>query len=163
VTGAGFLLNDEMDDFTTDPGRPNLFGLIQGEANAVAPNKRMLSSMAPTLVLDATGDVRAVAGARGGPRIISATWQVVSNIIDFGMDAQHAVNAPRLHQQWQPDQVFLEQGGFFPEQIAGLESRGHHLEHVPDLASAPLILRDPTTGEWTGAPDPRRGGAAEGR
>jgi gamma-glutamyltranspeptidase/glutathione hydrolase len=163
VTGAGFLLNDEMDDFTTDPGRPNLFGLIQGEANAVAPNKRMLSSMAPTLVLDAAGDVRAVAGARGGPRIISATWQVVSNIIDFGMDAERAVNAPRVHQQWQPDKVALEEGGFLPEQIAGLEGRGHHLDFVPDLASSPLILRDGTTGEWTGAPDPRRGGSAEGR
>jgi gamma-glutamyltranspeptidase / glutathione hydrolase len=163
VTGAGFLLNDEMDDFTTDPGRPNLFGLIQGEANAVAPNKRMLSSMAPTLVLDAAGEVRAVAGARGGPRIISATWQVVSNIIDFGMDAQRAVNAPRVHQQWQPDKVALEQGGFLPEQIAGLEERGHQLDYVPDLASSPLILRDEVTGEWTGAPDPRRGGAAEGR
>jgi gamma-glutamyltranspeptidase/glutathione hydrolase len=163
VTRAGFLLNDEMDDFATDPGRPNLYGLIQGEANAVAPNKRMLSSMAPTLVLDAAGEVRAVAGARGGPRIISATWQVVSNIIDFGMDAQRAVNAPRVHQQWQPDQVALEQGGFLPAQIAGLEARGHHLDYVPDLASSPLILRDKTTGEWTGAPDPRRGGTAEGR
>jgi len=163
VSGAGFLLNDEMDDFTTDPGRPNLFGLIQGEANAVAPNKRMLSSMAPTLVLDASGEVRAVAGARGGPRIISATWQVVSNVVDFGMGAQRAVNAPRVHQQWQPDQVSLEQGGFLPEQIAGLEGLGHHLQYVPDLASSPLILRDPKTADWTGAPDPRRGGAAEGR
>lgn len=163
VTGAGFLLNDEMDDFTTDPGKPNLYGLVQGEANAIAPNKRMLSSMAPTLVLDGSGAVRAVAGARGGPRIITATWQVVSNVIDFGMSAAQAVNAPRLHQQWQPDDITLEDGGFTPEQLASLERRGHRLKFVPDLASSPVILRDPTTGEWTGAADPRRGGAAAGR
>lgn len=163
VTGAGFLLNDEMDDFTTDPGLPNLFGLVQGEANAIAPGKRMLSSMAPTLVLDASGAVRAVAGARGGPRIISATWQVISNVIDFGMNAREAVSAPRLHHQWLPDEILLEQGGFSAEQAAALESRGHPLRLVPDLASSPLILRAPASGEWTGVADPRRGGSAAGR
>jgi gamma-glutamyltranspeptidase/glutathione hydrolase len=163
VTGAGFLLNDEMDDFTTDPGSANLFGLVQGEANAIAPGKRMLSSMAPTLVLDARGAVRAVAGARGGPRIISATWQVLSNIVDFGMDAREAVSAPRLHHQWLPDEILLEQGGFSPEQTAALESRGHQLRLVPDLASSPVILRDLSSGEWTGVADPRRGGSAAGQ
>jgi gamma-glutamyltranspeptidase/glutathione hydrolase len=163
VTGAGFLLNDEMDDFTTEPGVPNLFGLVQGEANAIAPGKRMLSSMAPTLVLDASGAVRAVAGARGGPRIISATWQVISNVVDFGMNALAAVNAPRLHQQWLPDELLLEQGGFSPEQTASLERRGHRLRFVPDLASSPVIVRDAAAGEWTGAADPRRGGVAAGR
>jgi gamma-glutamyltranspeptidase/glutathione hydrolase len=163
VTGAGFLLNDEMDDFTTDPGAPNLFGLVQGVANAIAPGKRMLSSMAPTLLLDADGEVRAVAGARGGPRIITATWQVVSNVVDFGMNALEAVHAPRLHQQWQPDEIALEQGGFTPDQIAGLERRGHRLRFVPELASSPVILRDPETRQWTGAADPRRGGEAAGR
>jgi gamma-glutamyltranspeptidase/glutathione hydrolase len=163
VEGAGFLLNDEMDDFTTDPGKPNLYGLVQGENNAIAPHKRMLSSMAPTLVLDANGAVRAVAGARGGPRIITATWQVVSNIIDFGMNAVEAVNAPRLHQQWQPDEIALEQGGFNPDQISGLEERGHRVRFVPDLASSPVIERDAASGDWTGAADPRRGGAVAGR
>jgi gamma-glutamyltranspeptidase / glutathione hydrolase len=163
VTGAGFLLNDEMDDFTTDPGSANLFGLVQGEANAIAPGKRMLSSMAPTLVLDASGAVRAVAGARGGPRIISATWQVLSNVIDFGMNAREAVSAPRLHHQWLPDEILLEQGGFSPEQTAALESRGHRLRLVPDLASSPVILRDLSSGEWTGVADPRRGGSAAGQ
>jgi gamma-glutamyltranspeptidase / glutathione hydrolase len=163
VAGAGFLLNDEMDDFTTDPGAPNLFGLVQGEANAIAPGKRMLSSMAPTLLLDADGEVRAVAGARGGPRIITATWQVLSNVVDFGMNALEAVHAPRLHQQWQPDEIALEQGGFTGDQIADLERRGHRLRLVPDLASSPVILRDPATKRWTGAADPRRGGEAAGR
>jgi gamma-glutamyltranspeptidase / glutathione hydrolase len=163
VEGAGFLLNDEMDDFTTDPGAPNLYGLVQGERNAIAPNKRMLSSMAPTLVLDESGAVHAVAGARGGPRIITATWQVVSNILDFGMNALEAVNAPRLHEQWQPDEIALEQGGFSPEQRAALEQRGHQLRFVPDLASSPVIVRDLASGDWTGAPDPRRGGSVAGR
>jgi gamma-glutamyltranspeptidase / glutathione hydrolase len=163
VVGAGFLLNDEMDDFTTDPGAPNLFGLVQGEANAIAPGKRMLSSMAPTLLLDADGEVRAVAGARGGPRIITATWQVLSNVVDFGMNAVEAVHAPRMHQQWQPDEVTLEQGGFAAEQIAELERRGHRLRFVPDLASSPVILRDEAMRGWTGAADPRRGGEAAGR
>lgn len=162
VTGAGFLLNDEMDDFTSDPGVPNLFGLVQGEANAIAPGKRMLSSMAPTLVLDASGAVKAVAGARGGPRIITATFQVISNILDFGMDAVHAVRAPRLHEQWQPDEITLEQGGFSAAQLDLLERRGHTLRFVPELASAPVILRERVGGEWTGAFDPRRGGAAAG-
>ena len=162
VTGAGFLLNDEMDDFTTEPGAPNLYGLVQGEANAIAPRKRMLSSMAPTLVLDADGAVRAVAGARGGPRIITATWQVLSNILDFGMDASVAVRAPRVHQQWYPDELLLERGGFSQDQSAGLEALGYALRVVPDLASAPVIARDPATGDWTAAPDPRRGGAAAG-
>jgi gamma-glutamyltranspeptidase / glutathione hydrolase len=163
VAGAGFLLNDEMDDFTTDPGAANLFGLVQGEANAIAPGKRMLSSMAPTLLLDADGEVRAVAGARGGPRIITATWQVLSNIVDFGMNALEAVHAPRLHQQWQPDEIALEQGGFTPAQTAELERRGHRLRFVPDLASSPVILRDRATRQWTGAADARRGGEAAGR
>jgi gamma-glutamyltranspeptidase / glutathione hydrolase len=162
VEGAGFLLNDEMDDFTTEPGKPNLYGLVQGEANAIAPEKRMLSSMAPTLVLDPSGAVRVVAGARGGPRIITATWQVISNILDFGMDASAAVRAPRVHQQWYPDELLLESGGFSPEQSASLEALGYALRTVADLASAPVIARDALTSRWTAAPDPRRGGAAAG-
>jgi gamma-glutamyltranspeptidase/glutathione hydrolase len=163
VSGGGFLLNDEMDDFTSQPGVPNLFGLVQGEANAIAPGKRMLSSMAPTLLLDAQGNVRGALGARGGPRIISSTWQVLSNALDFQMGAVEAVNAPRLHQQWQPDEIALEAGGFTAEQVRTLEGRGHTLRFVPELGNAPVILRDLAAGAWTGAADPRRGGAALGR
>lgn len=161
VTGAGFLLNDEMDDFTLEPGKPNLFGLIQGEANAIAPGKRMLSSMAPTLVLDPNGSVRIVAGARGGPRIISSTWQVISNVIDFGMTVSEAVNAPRVHHQWQPDEVAVENGGLPQPTQHELEALGHHLRAVPEIGNAPAILRAPGGG-WTAIADPRRGGAALG-
>jgi gamma-glutamyltranspeptidase/glutathione hydrolase len=163
VQGGGFLLNNEMDDFTSRPGVPNLYGLVQGEANAIAPGKRMLSSMAPTLVLDAQGDVRIVAGARGGPRIISATWQVISNAIDFGMDAASAVNAPRVHHQWQPDELLVEQAGVLDTTRAELEARGHRVRFVPEVGNAPTLVRERATNVWTGLPDPRRGGAARGR
>ncbi len=162
VSGAGFVLNNEMDDFAVKPGVPNLFGLVQGEANAIAPGKRMLSSMAPTLVLDSEGRVRAVAGARGGPRIISATWQVISNVIDFGMDVAQAVNAPRVHHQWQPDEIAVEQAGLLDTTQTDLEARGHHLHTVPEIGNAPLIVRDIVQSAWTGIADPRRGGAALG-
>ena len=108
VTGAGFLLNDEMDDFTSQPGRPNTFGLVQGAANAIAPGKRMLSSMCPIIVTDADGRLVLVAGAAGGPKIISAVFQVLSNVVDYGLDAPAAVAAPRLHHQHQPDRLLLE-------------------------------------------------------
>jgi gamma-glutamyltranspeptidase/glutathione hydrolase len=108
VTGAGFLLNDEMDDFTSQLGAPNTFGLVQGAANAIAPGKRMLSSMCPIIVTDADGRLVLVAGAAGGPKIISAVFQVLSNVVDFGLDAPAAVAAPRLHHQHQPDRLLLE-------------------------------------------------------
>jgi gamma-glutamyltranspeptidase/glutathione hydrolase len=163
VEGAGFLLNDEMDDFTTKPGAPNLFGLVQGEANAIAPGKRMLSSMAPTLVLDGSGAVRLVAGARGGPRIISSTWQVISNVLDFNMDVVQAVSAPRVHHQWQPEELTVERGGLPEATSAALQGLGHRLRAVPDLGNAPAILRDPSGRGWTGIADPRKGGAAVGK
>lgn len=162
VTGAGFLLNNEMDDFTARPGVPNTYGLVQGEANAVAPGKRMLSSMAPTLVLDAEGRVRIVAGARGGPRIISATWQVVSNVIDFGFDAAAAVNAPRVHHQWRPDEIVVEASGLGELTEQALVARGHRIRHVGEIANAPAIVRDAERLVWVGIADPRRGGAALG-
>lgn len=163
VKGGGFLLNNEMDDFTIRPGVPNLYGLVQGEANAIAPGKRMLSSMAPTLVLDAQGIVRIVAGARGGPRIISATWQVISNAVDFGLDAASAVNAPRVHHQWQPDELLVEHAGVLETTRAELEARGHHVRFVPEVGNAPTLVRERATNTWTGLADPRRGGAALGR
>jgi gamma-glutamyltranspeptidase/glutathione hydrolase len=142
---------------------PNLYGLVQGEANAIAPGKRMLSSMAPTLVLDAQGIVRIVAGARGGPRIISATWQVISNAVDFGLDAASAVNAPRVHHQWQPDELLVEHAGVLETTRAELEARGHHVRFVPEVGNAPTLVRERATNTWTGLADPRRGGAALGR
>src|SRR5580698_9592366 len=105
--GTGYMLNDEMDDFTVKPGVPNLFGLVQGTANAIAPGKRPLSSMSPTLVLK-NGKVVMVVGSPGGSRIITITLEVLLNLIDYGMEPQEAVNATRLHHQWLPDAVFAE-------------------------------------------------------
>lgn len=125
--------------------------------------KRMLSSMAPTLVLDGHGDVRLVAGARGGPRIISSTWQVISNVLDFDMNVAQAVNAPRVHHQWQPEEIAVEQSGLLEGTSEELQRLGHRLRSVPDLGNAPAILRSPTGRGWTGIADPRKGGAAIGR
>jgi len=162
VTGAGFVLNNEMDDFTIRPGVPNLFGLVQGEANAIVPGKRMLSSMAPTLVLDAAGHVRLATGARGGPRIISATWQVISNIVDFDMSLGAAVSAPRVHHQWYPDELLAEAGGVSASAVSGLTSLGHRVRFVPEIGDAPSIAWDRQSARWDGIADPRHGGAALG-
>src|SRR4029077_11795020 len=104
VAGAGFLLNDEMDDFAAKPGSPNQFGLVQGEANAIAPGKRMLSAMTPTIVLGDGGKTVLVTGASGGPFIITTAWEVISNVLDYGMNVSGAMSAPRLHHQHLPDQ-----------------------------------------------------------
>ena len=157
----GFLLNDEMDDFTSQPGTPNMFGLLQSEANAIEPGHRPLSSMVPTIVLR-DGKLSFVTGSPGGPRIISATLLSILNWAWLGMDAQQAINAPRFHQQWMPDVVLLEQP--FPQAVADqLEQRGYHL--APRrmwIGEVEAIGIDPKTGERLGAPDPRRDGAARG-
>ena len=124
VAGAGFLLNNEMDDFAAKPGEPNAFGLIQGEANAIGPGKRPLSSMTPTIV-SRKGDLYLVVGSPGGPTIINTVLQVVTNVIDHGMDLETAVNAPRIHHQWLPDEVRVEPGGVTPEAREHLRTRGH--------------------------------------
>jgi len=111
VKGTGMLLNDEMDDFAAQPGKPNMFGLIQGEKNSVQPGKRPLSSMTPTIVLKKDGSLWFAVGARGGPRIISAVIQTVINVIDHGMDIQEAIDAPRIHHQWMPDEILFEPYG----------------------------------------------------
>ena len=105
VAGAGFLLNNEMDDFSGRPGFPNQYGLVQGEANAIEPGKRMLSAMTPTLVEDETGDLLLVVGSPGGATIITNVFQQISNVVDFGMGIRQAVNAPRLHHQHLPDLI----------------------------------------------------------
>ena len=125
VPGLGFLLNNEMDDFTSKPGAANLFGLVQGEANTIAPGKRPLSSMAPTIVLK-DGQLYMLLGGPGGSRIPTAVLQVFLNVVDFGMNPQEAVDAPRFHHQWLPDQISVERG-FSPDALALLRSRGHEV------------------------------------
>ncbi len=121
--GTGFFLNNEMDDFTAKPGTPNLYGLVQGEANAIAPGKRPLSSMAPTLV-EKDGRVFLVLGSPGGSRIITAVLETIMNIVDYGMAPQAAVDAPRFHYQGLPDKVFYERSALSPDTIATLRGKG---------------------------------------
>ena len=161
TSSAGFLLNDEMDDFTTQPGVPNaLFGLIQSEANAIGPGKRPLSSMTPTiLVRDA--QLSFVAGSPGGPKIISATLLTVLNWMRLGMDAQSAVNAPRFHHQWLPDEIQMEML-FSPEMEEQMKSRGHTVKRRGHIGLVNAIGMDAKTGERCGAADPRDAGSAIG-
>src|SRR5690606_33438735 len=129
VVRYGFFLNNEMDDFLTRPGRANAFALTQAEANLPGPGKRPLSSMSPTIVLDHRGDGEVVAGASGGPRIISATLQVLVGVVMFHMDAQDAVDAPRIHQQWQPDVVYAEESPrFVADALRALRDRKNTVE-----------------------------------
>jgi gamma-glutamyltranspeptidase/glutathione hydrolase len=161
VAGAGFFLNDEMDDFTSQPGTPNMYGLIQGAANAIAPGKRMLSAMSPTIVLDPRGNLLLVTGARGGPRIISATSQIILNVIDHRMSLADAMSAPRIHHQSLPDSIRVETGGVERSVIARLTAMGHHVYELSGIASAASIMR--VKGGYEGMDDPRsRGGGAVG-
>src|SRR6478672_2938156 len=145
VPGLGFLLNNEMDDFAAKPGTPNMFGLVQGEANAIAPGKRPLSSMTPTIVLK-DGKLFMTAGAPGGSRISTAVAQVILNVVDFGMNVQDAIDAPRVHHQWQPDKLSLEHG-ISPDTVALLKSRGYDVDYAPGvvLAQVAAIVSD---GGW---------------
>lgn len=162
VAGAGFLLNNEMDDFAAKPGTANQFGLVQGEANAIAPGKRMLSAMTPTIVLDPAGRVRLVTGTPGGSTIITTVAQIVSNVVDWNMSLAEATAAPRLHHQHLPDVLRYEHNGLRPEVVAALRALGHEVEeragYQGDVQSV-LMLSDSLA---AGASDPRRGGAAVG-
>ena len=160
VDGAGFLLNNEMDDFTAQPGEPNMFGLIQGKANAVAPKKRMLSSMSPTIVTK-NDSTRMVLGAAGGPRIITATFHNFLNMAVFGMEPQKANSAPRFHHQWMPDKLYYEKFGLSPDTKEKLKEMGHTLSVTSGVGRAHTIYVD-ENGLKYGAPDPRGDGAAEG-
>jgi gamma-glutamyltranspeptidase/glutathione hydrolase len=161
TSSAGFLLNDEMDDFTTQPGVPNaLFGLVQSDANAIAPQHRPLSSMTPTILLR-DGKLSFVTGSPGGPRIISATLLTVINWMRLGMDAQAAVNAPRFHHQWLPDEIALEKG-FSPTFERALNARGHATRRVGHIGLVNAIAVDPQSGDRLGAADPRDEGTAIG-
>jgi gamma-glutamyltranspeptidase/glutathione hydrolase len=160
VTGAGFLLNDEMDDFATAPGKPNMYGLVQGEANAIAPGKRMLSAMTPSIVLDPSGQLYLVVGTPGGPRIITMVYHVISNVIDHRMPLADAVTAPRVHHQALPDSVRVERGGFTPTTLDSLRARGHAISEGGYWGDVEAIIRTP--GGWQGVSDPRRGGGGAG-
>jgi gamma-glutamyltranspeptidase / glutathione hydrolase len=160
VPGLGFLLNNEMDDFAAKPGEPNMFGLVQGEANAIQPGKRPLSSMTPTIVTK-DGKLYLVAGAPGGSRIITAVMQVILNILDFNMNPQDAVDAPRFHHQWKPDKLYLE-GGISPDTVQILERMGHQVDYSPGVVIArveAILLRD---GWLMGGSDGRGDGKASG-
>jgi len=157
----GFLLNDEMDDFTSKPGVPNGYGLIQGEANAIAPGKRPLSAMAPTIVTK-DGKLFLVLGSPGGPRIISTVANILMGVVDYGLDIQQAVNAPRFHHQWEPDRIDIERVGVSPDTIKLLEARGHKVKLESYWSDGECIAVDPKTGELLGAPDGRNGGKAVG-
>ena len=161
--GTGVLLNDEMDDFAARPGKPNMFGLIQGENNAVQPRKRPLSSMTPTIVLRKDGSPWFALGARGGPRIISAVLQSVINMIDYDMNIQEAIDAPRIHQQWYPDEVLYEPMGMSPDTLRILESLGQKFSDRPaNIAQATAIAIEEKTGVKFGAIDSRGDGEAIG-
>ena len=154
VDGAGFLLNDEMDDFASKPGSPNMFGLVQGEANAIAPGKRMLSSMAPAIVLDSAGGLSMVLGSPGGSRIITGVTQVISNVIDHGMTMAQAVYAPRIHHQGLPDSIRWEPGGLDPRTRRELEQMGHHFYAHPAGNAVVEAIRVTPRG-LEGVTDPR--------
>lgn len=159
--GTGVLLNDEMDDFAARPGRANMFGLVQGERNKVEGGKRPLSSMTPTIVLRKDGKTWFALGARGGPRIISAVMQSVINVIDYGMDIQEAIDAPRIHHQWLPDEMLYE-FGISPDTLSILSSYGHKFPARPGhVASATGIMID-EKGVRLGAIDSRSDGKAIG-
>ena len=158
--GLGFLLNDEMDDFAAKPGVPNAYGLIQGPANAIGPGKRPLSAMAPTIVLK-DGKLFLVLGARGGPTIITSVANILIGIVDFSLDIQEAVNAPRFHHQWLPDQILVEDR-LSPDTMNVLRSKGHKLEVKDFWGGSECVMVDPKTGERLGGSDGRNNGKAVG-
>lgn len=156
----GFLMNNQLDDFAARPGVPNAFGLTQSDRNAPASGKRPLSSMSPTIVLDAEGRVEAVAGASGGPRIISATLQALLHALIFEESASQAVSRARVHHQWMPDLLLIEEAWSEPGVIADLEARGHTIRREPSLAVVQMIVR--TEEGYVASSDPRKGGRPAG-
>ena len=152
---TGFFLNNEMDDFTSKPGAPNSFGLVQGKINEIKPGKRPLSSMAPTIVLKG-GRLFMVTGSPGGSTIISTTLESFLNVTDFGMNVQQSVNAPRVHQQWLPDKVFAEPGLMSPAVQKRLEAMGYRFKMIPSWGADEAILVNPRTQRLEGANDRRR-------
>ena len=162
VRGAGFLMNNEMDDFTSKPGVPNIYGLVQGRANSIQPGKRMLSAMTPTIVVDPEGRTDLVTGTPGGATIITTVFQIVSNHIDFAIPVRSSVDAPRFHHQHLPDLVRYESSGLPVEVIAELQRRGHVLEERGGISGDVQSIQVRDDGSLLGASDRRRGGLALG-
>ncbi|MDX1568233.1 MAG: gamma-glutamyltransferase family protein, partial [Longimicrobiales bacterium] len=162
VAGAGFVLNNEMDDFSAKPGAPNLYGLVEGEANVVQPGKRMLSSMSPTIVEDPQGNLLMVTGTPGGSTIISTTFQTISNVVDFGMNAAQSVRAPRVHHQHLPDQIYVEPQGLPADVMESLRGMGHTVVERDSFSGDAQVILVREDGILEGASDPRRGGTAAG-
>ena len=161
IPGTGILLNDQMDDFAAKPGTANAFGLVQGAKNAIAPRRRMLSSMTPSILLD-RGKVRFVVGSPGGSKIITTVFQVIHHVLDHGWSMERAVTAPRVHHQSTPDEIRIEPGALRQETIAALKDRGHTVTEREPWSAAHCIEVDKTSGAATGVVDPREGGWAEG-
>ena len=161
VDGAGFLLNNEMDDFSVKPGFANQFGLIGSKANSIEPGKRMLSSMTPTIILK-DGFPFLIAGSPGGSTILTVVLQVILNCIDFRMDIQEAINQPRFHHQWIPDQIDFEEFGMTEDVKENLLKRGHKIGQLRSLGRVEGILIDKENNIILGATDPRGFGSAEG-
>ena len=161
--GTGVLLNNEMDDFTSKAGTPNLFGAIQSEKNAIAPKKRPLSSMTPTFVLRPDGSLYFTIGTPGGTTIINTVLQVITNVIDHGMNMQEAIDSPRIHHQWLPDEILDEPLGLSADTRRALEARGHKFTTKPAyMSDAQGIMIEEKTGVRLGASDARQEGAAVG-
>jgi gamma-glutamyltranspeptidase/glutathione hydrolase len=154
--GTGIILNDEMDDFAAKPGTANMYGLIQGERNAVAPQKRPLSAMTPTIVLRQDGSLWFTVGSPGGPTIINTVLCVITNVIDYEMNIQQAIDAPRIHHQWLPDEFEFEPYGLSGDTHRALSARGHKLDKPRYLGDAEGIMIEEKTGVRLGATDPRR-------
>lgn len=166
LEGLGFLMNNEMDDFVSKPGVPNMYGLIQGEANSIQPGKRPLSAMTPTIVLK-DGKLFMVTGSPGGPTIINTVAHILMGVIDYGMDVQQAVNAPRFHHQWMPDHIRVEKVGFSPDTLELLRQMGHKIEAGTSwggtyMGDGNTILVDAKTGERLGGADQRMNSKAVG-
>jgi gamma-glutamyltranspeptidase/glutathione hydrolase len=160
VGSGGFLLNNEMDDFSIKPGHPNMFGLTGGEANAIEPKKRMLSSMTPTII-EKDGEVLFITGSPGGATIITSVFQSILNIIDFDMGAQEAVSAKRFHSQWKPDMVTIEADALEEATMATLQERGHKFLIKDKIGRVDAIKRL-IDGSLEGGADPRGNDKAEG-
>ena len=162
VEGAGFLLNNEMDDFSSKPGVPNQFGLLGSEANAIEPGKRMLSSMTPTIVLK-ENEPYLVVGSPGGSTIMTVVLQVILNCIDFGMSIRDANDAPRIHHQWYPDEIWYEKFGLSNDVMENMQRKGHiFAKKTRTLGLVEGIMIDKKAGIISGATDKRGYGLAEG-
>ena len=169
VDDSGFLLNNEMDDFSSKPGHPNKYGLIGNKLNSIEPNKRMLSSMSPTIVENPDGELFLIVGSRGGSTIITTVAQVILNVIDQKMSIKNAVEQSRFHHQWLPDIVYFEPLNFSKETLDDLLSKGHNISNRSSIGEANCIkisiLKDSDNVNYymfSGAADSRRGASAIG-